>query len=60
MTLIGVWSAAMTGVAFFFAGSLKSPFVEQSWWRAGLETFAVGGLAAALAYAAGAVLQGVA
>lgn len=51
------WSAVMTGVAFFVIGALKSRFVDQSWWRSGLETFAVGGLAAALAYAAGAVLE---
>jgi VIT1/CCC1 family predicted Fe2+/Mn2+ transporter len=54
------WSAAMTGVAFLAVGSLKSRFVGQAWWRSALETFAVGGLAAALAYAAGALLQSVA
>jgi VIT1/CCC1 family predicted Fe2+/Mn2+ transporter len=54
------WSAAMTGVAFLAVGSLKSRFVEQAWWRSALETFVVGGLAAALAYVAGALLQSVA
>jgi VIT1/CCC1 family predicted Fe2+/Mn2+ transporter len=53
-------SAAMTGVAFFVVGSLKSRFVEQPWWRAGLETLSVGAVAAVLAYLAGTLLQGVA
>jgi VIT1/CCC1 family predicted Fe2+/Mn2+ transporter len=54
------WSAVMTGIAFVVVGALKSRFVDQTWWRSGLETLAVGGLAAALAYAAGAFLQGIA
>ena len=55
-----VWSAVMTAVAFVVVGALKSRFVEQRWWRSAFETLAIGGLAAALAYAAGALLQNVA
>ena len=54
------WSAVMTGVAFLVVGGMKSRFVDQSWWRSALETLTIGGLAAALAYAAGALLQSVA
>ncbi len=53
------WSAVMTGIAFLVVGALKSRFVDQTWLRSGLETLIVGGLASALAYAAGTVLQGV-
>jgi VIT1/CCC1 family predicted Fe2+/Mn2+ transporter len=54
------WSAILTGIAFLVVGGMKSRFVDQAWWRAALETLAVGGLAAVLAYAAGAVLESVA
>ncbi len=46
-------STLMTGVAFFFVGAAKSRFVDESWFRAGTETLVIGGIAAALAYAAG-------
>lgn len=47
----------VTTLAVFFAiGSAKSRWLIASWWRAGLETLAIGGVAAALAYAAGVVI----
>lgn len=54
------WSAVMTGLGFLAVGAMKARFVDQSWWRSAPETLVFGGLAAALAYGAGAFLQGVA
>lgn len=55
-----LWSSVMTGMAFFTVGALKSRFVAQRWWLSGMETLAVGGVAAVIAYALGAFLQEIA
>lgn len=54
------WSAALTGLAFFIVGAVKSPFVDESWWRSGVETLIIGGIAAAMAFGIGAALRGLA
>ena len=51
------WSIALAALAFFGIGAIKSWFVGHSWWRSGLETLTLGGGAAVLAYATGAVLK---
>ncbi len=51
-------STVMTGVVFFAIGAAKSIWAIAPWWRSGLETFAIGGVAAALAYGVGYLLHG--
>ena len=50
------WSTALTGLVFFGIGTLKSHWSLAPWWRSGLETLAIGGTAAAIAYGVGAAL----
>lgn len=57
MRSAGVVSTFLTGSVFFLIGSAKSRWSTTSWWRSGLLTLAVGGIAAALAYAAGLLLK---
>lgn len=55
-----LWSSLMTGVAFFGVGAAKARLVDHPPWRGGLETLAMGGTAAALAWGVGAALAGIA
>jgi len=55
-----LWSTVLTGIAFLFVGIAKGRFVDQPWYQSGLETFLLGGGAAALSYGIGMLLQGIA
>ena len=46
-------SALLTLASFFAIGAAKSRWSLSPWWRSGLETFAIGGTAAGIAYAVG-------
>jgi VIT1/CCC1 family predicted Fe2+/Mn2+ transporter len=46
-------SAVVTGLVFFAIGSLRSRWTDSTWWRSGLVTFGVGGIAAIIAYVIG-------
>ena len=50
-------SALMTLGVFFAIGALKSRWSLAPWWRSGLETLAIGGTAAAIAYGVGTLFQ---
>lgn len=50
-------STVLTALVFFAIGSFKAGWSTDPWWKSGLQTLAVGGAAAALAYLAGIVLR---
>jgi VIT1/CCC1 family predicted Fe2+/Mn2+ transporter len=53
-------STILTGIVFFVIGSIKSVWSTTPWWRSGLMTLLIGSIAAALAYAIGDLLKGLA
>lgn len=52
-------SSVMTGITFFFIGSIKSKWSTASWYRSGIETLLVGSAAAVLAYGVGILLKNI-
>lgn len=53
-----VLSAWMTGAVFFAIGALKSRWSLAPWWRSGLETLLIGGVAASIAFGVGTAFAG--
>jgi len=51
-------SCALTGLAFFGIGGLKSVLATENWFRSGSETLLMGGGAALLAFLVGTLLKG--
>jgi len=52
-----VVSLILTGTVFFIIGSVKSRWSTVAWWRSGISTLFVGGIAAGLAYGVGVFLK---
>ncbi len=50
-------SITLTGLTFFGIGAAKSKWSLAPWWRSGLETLAIGGAAATIAYFAGTLFR---
>ena len=50
-------SIILTAGVFFIIGSIKSRWSTITWWRSGISTLLVGGIAAALAYVVGVFLK---
>lgn len=44
------FACGLTGMTFFMIGSIKSRWSIYSWWRSGLTTLVVGGIAALIAF----------
>jgi vacuolar iron transporter family protein len=53
-------ATVLTAVVFFSIGSLRARWSPTPWWRAGLETLAIGMAAAGIAFLVGFLLQGLA
>ena len=54
-----MYSIVATGCTLFVVGSLRALVTRRSWFISGLEMFAVGGVAAGIAYGVGLLLSSV-
>jgi len=52
-------SIFLTAIVFFIIGSMKSAWSLKKWWISGLETLAIGGIAASVAFYVGVFLKGI-
>ncbi len=52
-----VVSATGAGITFFVVGGLRTVVTKRGFFNSGFEMFAIGGIAAALAYGVGALIQ---
>lgn len=51
------WSTGISGLTFFVIGAIKAQWSLAPWWRSGIETLLIGGVAAALAYGVGSLFH---
>ena len=51
------WAIVMTACVFFGVGAFKAQWSLAPWWRSGLETLAIGGAAATIAYLVGTLFR---
>jgi VIT1/CCC1 family predicted Fe2+/Mn2+ transporter len=51
------WSIGLTGITFFLVGYARGHIIDRRPWAAAFETLAIGGTAAAVAYAVGKMLE---
>lgn len=52
-------ASALTGVVFIMVGSVKARWSSVAWWRSGIESLLIGGIAATLAYVVGLLFRNV-
>ncbi|MGD9563286.1 MAG: VIT1/CCC1 transporter family protein [Pyrinomonadaceae bacterium] len=52
-------ASILTGIVFLAVGSVKAKWSTTAWWRSGIESLAIGGIAAILAYTVGILFRDV-